>query len=331
MIQPKQEVSVIICTYTQNRWHELVAAVESVKRQTFLPKEIIVVVDHNPDLLQQVQECISCVIVVDNTMQRGLSGARNCGVAMTTGKIIAFLDDDAVATPNWLMLLSRMFTHPDVIGVGGAIDPLWLSSKPSWFPEEFFWIVGCTYRGLPQTVAAVRNPIGANMSIRREVFDFIGGFRSEIGRVGTHPVGCEETELCIRARQRWPQGSFLYQPDAHVFHCVPSNRATWKYFRSRCYAEGHSKAIVAQFVGAKDGLSSERAYTLQTLPLGMLRGVRDGFLRHNPAGFLRAGAIMIGLLITAVGYFVGMVSHLVLTKADPKSSIIHTTHINTYK
>jgi len=122
---------------------------------------------------------------------------------------------------------------------------------------------------MPETVAAVRNLIGANMSIRREVFDTVGNFRSEIGRIGTWPISGEENELCIRARQFWPQGVFLYQPQASVFQRVPSRRACWRYFCLRCYAEGLSKAVVAQYVGVKDGLAVERSYTLRTLPKGI--------------------------------------------------------------
>ena len=121
--------------------------------------------------------------------------------------------------------------------------------------------------------APLRNPIGASMCIRREVFQTIGGFRSDIGRVGTLPVGCEETELCIRARQHWPDRHFIYIPQTHVSHYVPKRRATWRYFCSRCYAEGISKAVLARIVGTKDSLALEYAYALQTLPSGILHNL----------------------------------------------------------
>ena len=263
MSQTTRDISVIICTYTEDRWNELVAAVESVRQQTLPAAEIIIVIDYNPDLLKRVQDHIPDMFVIENTGSRGLSDARNTGISVAKGHIFVFLDDDAVATPDWLMFLSEAFSDPQVLGAGGPVIPLWSESKPAWLPEEFHWVVGCTYLGMPQTVQIIRNPIGANMSFRREAFDTVGGFRSEIGRVGTRPLGCEETELCIRARQRWPQCVFLYHPQACVFHQVPVKRASWSYFCSRCYAEGLSKAVVARYVGAKDSLSSERAYTLR--------------------------------------------------------------------
>ncbi|GAC1361944.1 MAG: hypothetical protein NVS2B12_04520 [Ktedonobacteraceae bacterium] len=304
-IPSAQNFSVVICAYTQERWQVLMSAIESVKQQTLQPKEIIIVIDHSPELLQQVLESLKDVTVIENVRSRGLSGARNCGIEAATGEFIAFLDDDAVAAPDWLFLLQQQLSSSDVLGVGGAIEPSWEHGKPAWFPEEFYWVVGCTYRGLPEDIQPVRNLIGANMCLRREIFVAVGEFSSAIGRVGTRPVGCEETELCIRAHKYWPERVFLYQAAARVSHFVPRRRSSWHYFCSRCYAEGLSKAVVAKLAGASAGLSSERSYTLKTLPLAVLRGIRDGFLHLDISGFLRAGAVIAGLFITATGYLIG--------------------------
>ncbi len=298
------DVSVIICAYTEDRWNELVASVASVRRQTVCPREIIIVVDHNPQLLERVRREFPDTIAIASTEARGLSGARNSGVAAARGAIIAFLDDDASAEPDWLERLASVFSDPNVFIAGGAVQPDWHNHAPRWFPEEFQWVVGCTYRGMPETVAPVRNPIGANMAFRRVVFERVGGFRSGIGRVGTLPVGCEETEFCIRYRQCWPDAHVLYQPLARVRHRVPSQRATLRYFARRCFAEGCSKALVTRFVGADDGLASERAYTVRTLPQGIARGVQDA-IRGDVTGLARSAAIAAGLAITTLGYAVG--------------------------
>jgi glucosyl-dolichyl phosphate glucuronosyltransferase len=303
--QTVHDISVIICAYTEERLSDLVVAVESVQQQTLPPREIIVVVDHNLGLLKRVQAHLQGVLVVENTEARGLRGARNSGIAVAQGKIIAFLDDDAVAVLDWLEFLCEGYSDPRVMGTGGEVTPSWMGNKPAWLPEEFYWVVGCTYRGMPQTDTTIRNPIGANMSFRREVFDAVGGFRDGIGRVGKRPFGCEETEICIRARQHWPWSTFLYLPQACVLHRVPDNRTNRYYFCSRCYAEGLSKAVVTQYVGAKDGLASERAYTVQTLPQGIVRGLTDALFHHDPTGLARAGAIVVGLAVTTAGYLVG--------------------------
>jgi len=298
-------ISVIICAYTEDRWNSLLAAVASVQQQTLPPDEIIVVIDHNTHLLEQVRSEIPRVIAIDNHGPRGLSSARNSGIARARGVLVAFLDDDAIAEPDWLVQLNQHCADPQVLGTGGAVEPLWLVQQPVWFPEEFYWVVGCTYRGQPEMLAVVRNTYGGNACIRREVFSQIGGFRNGIGRSDALPMGCEETELCIRAKQHWPQKVFLYEPRARIHHCIPPDRACWRYFRSRCYAEGLSKAGVTRYVGAKDSLASERSYTLRTLPRGIARGLADAFLHRDPAGLSRAGAIVVGLAITTAGYLVG--------------------------
>ncbi len=305
------EISVVICAYTEKRWLCLVEAVQSVQKQTVSVKELIVVVDHNQSLLERVQRDLPEIVVIENREERGLSGARNTGIAAACGRIVAFLDDDAIAAPDWLAVLDEMLDRAEVLGVGGLVTPLWVARKPLWLPEEFYWVVGCTYRGVPEVVSRIRNPIGANMAFRREVFEGVGGFREGMGRIGTLPLGCEETELCIRANQRWPHRYFWYQPAALVSHYVPETRTTWRYFFSRCYSEGISKAFVACYVGAKDGLASERAYSLRILPLGVIQGLRDGFLKHQLSGFVRAWAIIVGLSVTATGYLIGsMMFHL---------------------
>lgn len=304
----KPAVSVIICVYTEERWDDSIAAVASVRRQSTSSLEIILVVDHNIHLLERVRRHLTDIVIVENSEQPGLSGARNSGLMVAQGALIAFLDDDATAEPEWLEYLLRCCNDPQVLGAGGTVEPDWLSKRPRWFPDEFYWVVGCSYQERPEKPVVVRNPYGGCTCIRREVFDVVGGFRSGIGRVGKLPMGCEETELSIRARQHWPHKFFLYEPRSIIHHRITPARANWHYFRSRCYAEGLSKAIVSQFVGPKDALASERTYTLKTLPQGVMRNVFHGFLYFDPAAFLRAGAIIVGLAITTTGYLVGIVS-----------------------
>jgi glucosyl-dolichyl phosphate glucuronosyltransferase len=303
---PSLTISVVICTYSAERWPDLVAAVDSVRRQTVPPHEIIVVVDHNPELLTLARARLAGVAVVENREQPGLSGSRNSGVDAAQGAIIAFLDDDAVAAPEWLARLTAAYNTPHVIGVGGAIEPLWDNARPRWFPAEFNWVVGCTYLGMPTRATPVRNLIGCNMSFRREVFARVGGFRSGIGRVGARPVGCEETELCIRIYHAYPHCVLLYEPRAAVRHRVRRDRMHWRYFRQRCFSEGLSKAQVARAVGASAALSNERRYTTRVLPRGVVQGVTRTVLGRDVRGGLgRVASITAGLAITTAGYLAG--------------------------
>lgn len=298
------KISVVICTYTEKRWDTLVAGVTSVQQQSMPPHEVIVVVDNNSALAERLRAQFANITIVENMGMRGISTARNVGVALASGDIVAFMDDDAIAEWDWLTQVARHYDDPRVIGVGGNVLPAWTGERPQWFPEEFDWVVGCSYRGLPQQASPVRNFIGCNMSFRREVFSEVNGFQEELGRVKAHPVGCEETDLCIRVGKHWPDTILLYEPQAVVRQVVPASRENWRYFLSRCFFEGRSKAHLAKLVGSRAGLSAERAYTLRTLPSGMLHGLYETFARRNWYGLARSSAILVGLLSTTMGYLV---------------------------
>jgi GT2 family glycosyltransferase len=262
------------------------------------------VVDHNRPLLDRAQAAFPEVQVVPNTGRRGLSGARNTGVSHAIGDIVAFLDDDARAEPDWLQRLAAGYSNPSVVGVGGAATPLWPQRRPRWLPPEFDWVVGCSFAGMPEALAPVRNLIGANMSFRREVFGNVGGFTDGLGRVGSRPLGCEETELGIRLRQWRPGARLVYEPAAVVRHRVTADRTAWRYFCSRCYAEGVSKAMVSRLVGARDALETERRYVRSVLPRAIVRGFDPR--RHDRfGGIATTVAILAGLGLAAAGYVRG--------------------------
>jgi glycosyltransferase involved in cell wall biosynthesis len=294
------DVSVVICAHDEARWGDLEAALYSLEQQRNRPAEVVLVIDHSPLLLQRARAQLRGALVVENSEPRGLGGARNSGIAASSGSAVAFLDDDAVASPQWLSVLVEQYSDPEVAGVGGRVEPVWEGARPPWFPVEFDWVVGCTYRGMPETAQEVRNLFGCNMSFRREVLEALGRFR--LG------YGCDETELCIRLRQRWPWRKVVYVPEGKVFHLVSADRARLQYFLSRCYFEGGSKAVVSALVGTQTGLASERRYTRETLPEGIRQGVGDFIHGGDRDGLARAAAILAGLTTTTVGYITGRVA-----------------------
>jgi glycosyltransferase involved in cell wall biosynthesis/GT2 family glycosyltransferase len=294
-------ISVVICAFTRDRLEVLSESVDSLRAQTLPAHEIVLVIDHAPELLEEVRGLWPDLKIVENRERRGLSGARNTGVAEATGEIVAFLDDDAIAAPDWLARLADAYADPGVVGAGGTVRPRWVEGKPGWFPPEFDWVVGCTHSGMPQQLEPVRNLVGANMSFRRQPLLDVGGFSHDLGRVGSLPVGCEETDLSIRVHQRWPEAEILYDPEAKVEHVVPPTRGRIRYFIDRCRAEGRSKAVLSGMVGTQDGLSSERSYVRRTLPLGVLRDLGAVF-KGDPSGFSRAAMIVVGLAATSVDY-----------------------------
>lgn len=304
---PSLSLSVVICAYTAQRWELTLKAIASVRRQTVPVQEIVVVIDHNPALLERFRAHDPGLRVLENQETQGLSGGRNTGIAATRSDIVGFLDDDAEAAPDWAEVMMRHFARPEVIGVGSRVDPAWIGQPPAWFPDEFLWTLGCSYRGLPLAASPIRNVCGAGMLVRRSVFETVGGFSHSLSRTGSNlPMSCDETEICIRAQQGIAGALFLYEPGASLAHHVSTERMTWGYLRRRCYAEGLSKAIMAAMVGTAS-LTSERRHTLVVLPGGVLKGLADTLFRFDPGGLGRACAIVLGFGSAVAGYAVGRV------------------------
>lgn len=299
------DTSVVICAHAMRRLEETLDCIRAVRGQREPPGELIVVVDHAPDLQRELERRSGPgVTTLANEGRRGLSEARNTGLRAASGALVAFVDDDAVPRDGWLAALIRPFADPDVAATGGRAEPLWGASAPPWFPDEFLWVVGCSYRGMVDD-GPVRNVIGCNMAFRRETFRIAGGFDANVGRLGNRPLGCEETELCIRVRRALPGARVVAVADAIVDHRVSADRLRPRYFASRCWHEGLSKARIAQLTSGNEALSSERAYATRTLPAGVVRAIADGPRAGWAAAAGRATAIVGGLGITALGYGLG--------------------------
>jgi GT2 family glycosyltransferase len=264
-------VSVVVAAHTLDRWGDIVAGVDALAHQTVPPLETILVVDHNDDLLARARDAFPGIRVLDNQRTGGASGARNTGVAAAKGTIIAFVDDDARPEPDWIERLLPAYDDPSVLAVGGVARPVWPDRRPAHLPPELDWLVGCTYLGQPTVRTDVRNLWGCNMSVRAEVFDRVGGFDEEVGRIGLVPLGNEETELCIRIAQRIPGARVVFEPSAVVHHRVTEARCRWSYLVTRSHAEGISKAAMSRVVGTGDATSDERRYATRVLPRGVLR------------------------------------------------------------
>jgi glycosyltransferase involved in cell wall biosynthesis len=291
-------VSVVICAYTAKRWDDLLRAVRSVEEQVMPPDQIVVVIDHNARLFEQATSTFRDAVVIENAYDNGLSGARNTGIEAATGDVIAFLDDDAAARPEWLSTLLPHYAVDEVAAVGGFINAIWPASRPWWLVPEYDWVVGCSYVGLPIATSDVRNLIGANMSFRHEVFKEVGGFADSLGRIGTIPAGCEETELCIRVHSHEPTTRIVYEPAAVVDHYVGADRLNLRYFLTRCYREGVSKAKVARLADNRRALATEKEYVCTALRHAAVRELRRGAIQN-------VGLIVTGVALAGVGFVKG--------------------------
>ena len=306
----RPSVSVILCAATLDEWEHLRRAARSVREQTEAACEIIVVVDRCPALLKRAgfEFALLNVSVIPNRLEQGPSGARNTGTAEAQGDVVAFLDHDAAAHPDWIARLADRYEDPGVLGVGGLVEPEWEDGgRPQWFPAELDWVVGCSYRGLPASSTPVRRFVAANMSFRRTVLQESGGFSGALNRAGAIPPGCEDVELCSRVSQRSPGGILMYEPAAAVRHKIPRQRQTWTYLRSRCYAEGLSEARVARTAGAAGTHAAERSYVRSAVARGIWRSLADAG-RGKLAGVQAAIALVTAVTVIRAGYLSGKVA-----------------------
>jgi Glycosyl transferase family 2 len=300
----KLEVSVVVCAYTQRRWVQTRAAIDSVLGQRPPPAQVLLVVDHNAALAARARRELTGITVVESDAQPGLSGARNTGLSAATQPITAFLDDDAEAQPGWLASLVQPYSSADVVATGGSVHPVWPDFRPRWLPPAFDWVVGCSYLGLPDSLGKVRNPIGANMSMRTHLALEVGGFDATVGRVGSRPKGCEETELAIRLTASRPGSFVLYVPTAPVDHHVAPERVRVSYFLRRCWHEGLSKSVVVRLAGSSAGLQRERRHVAVVIPKSILRDLR-GLAAGDSSASMRMVVALSGLAATFLGYLVG--------------------------
>lgn len=234
-------LSIIICT--RNRAAGLKETLEAAIASIALaPDTELLVVDNgsSDDTRTVVSELVgihSC-LRYHFVEEPGLSNARNAGLALAEGDIIAFLDDDAIPEPGWASGILDTFSDPEIVAVGGRAVLEWSEAKPEWFPSEFeCYFAPYDLGGKICEVTDEHYPVGANMAFRRFVFDKLGGFDTRLGYSGEAKFGWEDIEMFYRISQIG--GKIVYQPSALVHHKVGAEKVTRSYIKKRLFAEGY--------------------------------------------------------------------------------------------
>jgi GT2 family glycosyltransferase len=314
-VENRPSVSIVIPTHSEQRWSLLVRTVASARSQEYTPAEIVIVVDHNPELYRRARRDLVGITVLENLYAQGVSGNRNTGAFHTHTPLIAFLDDDTIAATDWLGSLVAPFADPKVIGTGGGISPAWEGTRPRWMPDEFLWAVGGSYAGMPTVTAEIRNVWSASMVVRRDTFMAVGGFRTGFGKLGGRNRP-EDTELCLRMSSH-DGGTWMYVPSAMIRHAVPASAATFGFFLRRCYAEGRGKVQMAGLLEGSKSLGSERDY-LRSLPRAVVRNIADAARGRGVSHALRAGGVLAGVAAAGVG---GAAETIALRRAERRPAL----------
>lgn len=295
--------AVVICAYTEDRWDQLCACVDSVLGQSPAPDALIVSVDHNEALYERCQDRWASapghgvpIQVIRNKYDGRLGSARNSAADVARGDLLMFIDDDAAADAQWLAQLVSVYeAHPEAVAVGGAALPVYETRRPRWFPKEFDWVFGCSYAGLPEHLGPLRHLIGANMSVRRHALSVVGGFHSD-----DH----DDMDMCHRLAARFPERRILYQPEAVVRHHVPARRVTWSYFWRRCFFVNKGKVHAFAAMDTAANLSAETTFALRLLTVGMASSLRD-FVGGDLSALARMASALCGLALAGAGNLAG--------------------------
>ncbi len=300
-------VSVVVCTYAEERYSDFCEAVESVLSQSYDDVEAVLVVDGNEQLHQRARGDFGdreAVVVHCNEINSGLSYSRTRGVELASGDVIAFLDDDAIAQRNWVAQLVAGYEQTDAIAVGGRMIPEWVAKKPDFLPEEFYWLIGANYEERLDDWSEVRNTLGSNMSFRREVFEEIGGFDEQVGLTGDNQIQSEETELAMRMYDTFNKG-MLYNPEAVVAHKVFEYRTDPQWLLRRAFWQGYSKRAVQQLDA--DGPANEEADFLAHLAVSSVPRRLAGLVRTPTVAKAKQFVLLFALTAcVGLGYLYGV-------------------------
>jgi GT2 family glycosyltransferase len=299
----KPRLSVVVCTY--DRYDVLRDAIHSLLRQQLDPGYLeIIVVDNSPNQenAARFQATFANETAVTYLLEPtpGLSHARNVGVTHARADRVAFMDDDAVAAPDWAFHMLRTFdAFASVAGVvGGRVLPRWASAKPLWLSNELLGYLSIVdWGGSTRPLRSHEWLVGCNIAFDKEMLSSVGGFSRALGRIGAGMalLSNEETEVTemIRRAGRIP----IYCPEALVHHVIDPARLTRAWFRRRAAWQAvsdfikDSERMAAYSPAAVDHLRQE---------LDCRRGPAAGFFAatEDPQQFKRDAALTYDLVVT---------------------------------
>jgi glucosyl-dolichyl phosphate glucuronosyltransferase len=229
-------LSAVICTY--DRYDVLPDTIRAVAGQTPPGGMELLVIDNSPDAGRSAAEAARLNlpgVIWLHEAKPGLSNARNVGLSRARGEVIAYLDDDAIAAPDWAPALLEAFDafSPEIAVVGGKVVPLFRSERPAWLSDKLMAQLSMVDLGdQRRPLKPGEWVVGANIAYRTQALRDIGGFSTNLGRIGAAGLlSAEETDVANRLKAK---GFFTgYDPHAWVQHLVDASRTTQSWFARR--------------------------------------------------------------------------------------------------
>jgi glycosyltransferase involved in cell wall biosynthesis len=302
-------LSVLICTYNRARLlEETLAALAAAAQPEGCTVEIVIVDNNSSDdtaaVVRRAAGRSRWPIQYALETAQGKSYALNRGLSVAHGEVLALTDDDVLPAEDWLVRIVEQFRAAGVVFVFGKVLPRWEVPPPPELlttPARDIWgpLALIDYGDEPARYDAAsfgykRLPIGANLAVRRDAIERIGGWRTDLGKVDNSLIAGEDHELCVRL---YSAGLYsgLYDPAVVVRHFVPASRLTRDYFRRWFYWHGKTMARMAGAIYLDLDLASVPSI------LGVPRFVYREFLQQVWHWLRRAGrADALALLVEEV-------------------------------
>jgi len=316
-------LSIIITSYTIERLKDIFKLLDSIKAQTYDHNETILVIERSMELLDRIKQyaeekAIPNVNVVFNHGEPGLSAARNLGIKEARGDIIAFIDDDALPFPDWAEEIVKTYEDDSVIAATGPAVPLWEDEAMAWFPEEFYWIIGCTawyVDSETKGITPVRNVWGMNMSFRREAFDLAGTFSSDIGGIQGQRLHGEEVDLSLRVKRKTGK-RIVYNSKVKVRHKTYKRRLSTRFIARNSYWIGYTRPMLKRIYPKTEtdtDLLSTEYPLLKRILTRLFPEILKGFFKNPITAWCKLRVTVISLFFVTLGYstclFQGLFSH----------------------
>ncbi len=239
-------ISVIVCTYNRERY--IGKCLEHLHNQRADKKLYEVNIVDNNSTDQTAEICKTTIAKYPDTTFnyffepiQGHSQSRNRGIRESKGNIIAFLDDDAFTSPEYISSMNSFFTsHPEAAAIGGKIIPVYEGDSPAWMSKYLLPLVAAQdMGGQIKKFTGRKFPIGANMAFRKQAFDQYGLFNTDLGRKGSGLEGGDEKDVFDRLKQN--NETIYYVPDVLVEHIIPQKRVELAYIRGLGIGVGTSE------------------------------------------------------------------------------------------
>jgi glucosyl-dolichyl phosphate glucuronosyltransferase len=231
----------------------LATTLDRLRQQAFEPGDEVIVVDNaSTDATAEVIARAAARFPVPlhgrHDVSPGKAPALNAAIASACGQVLALTDDDVLVGPEWIATIRQLFADPLLALVGGRVDPHWQREAPAWLQVEEHGRYGpmssplaLLHYGEAQDLGA-RTAVGANMAIRRSVFDDLGGFSPHLGKRRGTLLGGEDHDLCQRAVGAGHRCE--YRPELTVQHWVPAERTRLRYFLRWFFWSGITHAVI---------------------------------------------------------------------------------------